>query len=318
MDRLRKLVVKLRVEVEFILIDDGSTDGSLRMLLDLARDDNRVRVLGLARNFGHQAAVTAGLDCAAGDAIVVMDGDLQDPPELVEDMLHSYREGYDVVYAQRIGRPGESLFKRATAWAFYRLMRLLVHKDLPPDTGDFRIVSRNCLLALQAMRETHRFLRGMFAWVGYPQTAVKFVRPPRAAGITKYPLSKMLRFAWNAVISFSPAPLRFSFGVGFSLVLIAVGYVVVSLVRIAAGSFRVSGWTSSIVVTCLVGGAVMINIGFLGEYVSRIFEEAKGRPLYVVRLTANLENPPVTSCPRAIFPPCTVPVPSGGRSSHET
>src|SRR3984957_9895638 len=202
-ERLTALLTQFPCPAELILINDGSTDRTIEHLLKWAAEENRVKVLGLARNFGHQIAVTAGLDAVRGEAVVVMDGDLQDPPELILAMLEEYKKGYDVVYAQRRKREGETIFKRLTAWGFYRFMRRYVHPDLPPDTGDFRLISRPCLNALREMRETHRFLRGMVAWVGFPQTAVQFDRAPRAAGETKYPLTKMLRFAWTAAVSFS-------------------------------------------------------------------------------------------------------------------
>ena len=289
--RWTEYVQTLPVAVELVIVNDGSTDGTLSLLLEWAEADRRVKVLGLARNFGHQAAITAGLDAAGGQAVVIIDADLQDPLEVIPDMLSRYRQGYDVVYGQRSGRQGESALKRLTAWAFYRLMRLFVHADLPPDTGDFRLISRACLDALKTMRETHRFLRGMVAWVGYPQVAVSYQRQARAAGETKYPLWKMIRFAWTAALSFSPAPLR----------LILAGGLFVALIGLAEGGYAVAraliihdtqpGWPSLIAITCLMGGAILMSIGILGEYISRIFEESKGRPLYLVSTTANLETP---------------------------
>jgi polyisoprenyl-phosphate glycosyltransferase len=280
--RLQGLVDQLPCPVQVVLVNDGSSDATIVKLREIAHADHRFEVLSLARNFGHQVAATAGLDAARGDAIVLMDADLQDPPELVLDMLVEYEKGYDVVYAQRIHRTGETFFKRASAWLFYRMMRTLVYKDLPVDTGDYRLVSRRFLNALNHMRETHRFLRGMVAWVGFPQIAVPFVRAPRAAGETKYPLSKMLRFAWTAAISFSPLPLQMSFFVGAAFFGIGCIYAGYALVRWAMGLYLVPGWTSIILVTCLGTGGVMILIGVLGEYVARIYEEIKGRPLYVV------------------------------------
>src|SRR5450755_2893315 len=202
--RLQGLVDQLPCPVQVVLVNDGSSDATIVKLREIAHADRRFKVLSLARNFGHQAAASAGLDAARGDAVVLMDADLQDPPELVLDMLREYEKGYDVVYAQRTGREGEGVFKRMSAWLFYRLMKTLVYEDLPPDVGDFRLVSRRCLDALNAMRETHRFLRGMVSWVGFPQTAVRFVRPARIAGKTKYPLHRMLLFALTAALPFSP------------------------------------------------------------------------------------------------------------------
>lgn len=280
--RLKELLDKLPCPAQVVLVNDGSSDATIVKLREIAAADPRFEVLCLARNFGHQVAATAGLDAARGDAIVLMDADLQDPPELVLDMLVQYQNGYDVVYAQRIHRAGETFFKRATAWLFYRMMRALVYKDLPVDTGDYRLVSRRFLNALNHMRETHRFLRGMVAWVGFPQIAVPFVRSPRAAGETKYPLSKMLRFAWTAAVSFSPLPLQASFFVGAAFFSIGCVYAIYALVRWTLGLYLVPGWTSLILVSCLGTGAMMILVGVLGEYVARIYEEIKGRPLYVI------------------------------------
>ena len=272
----------IHCRVELILINDGSTDRTAELLFAWAEEDQRVTVLNLARNFGHQAAVTAGLDHATGDAVVIMDADLQDPPEVIAEMLAQYCRGYDVVYGQRIARKGETAFKRCTAWAFYRIMRMIIHRGLPEDAGDFRLISRRCLNAVTSMRETHRFLRGMISWVGFPQTAVPYTREPRAAGATKYPVWKMLRFAWTAAVSFSPLPLRLSFGLGVVLALVGVTQAINAVVRTALGLYTVPGWTSLMVVVCLIGSAILISIGVLGEYVGRIFEESKGRPLYVV------------------------------------
>jgi dolichol-phosphate mannosyltransferase len=270
------------VQVEILLVNDGSSDDSVLLLAEWAQADARVRVFNFARNFGHQAAVTAGLDHAAGDAVVVMDADLQDPPEVVSAMLVEYSKGYDVVYGRRISRAGESVFKRLTAWMFYRLMRLLVHRDLPADAGDFRLVSRTCLSAVLEMRETHRFLRGMVAWVGFPVTSVPYARDVRVAGETKYPLSKMLRLAWTAAVSFSPTPLRISFWLGFLIAGIGMLEAANAVIRSILGLYVVPGWSSLIVVTCLVGGAILTSIGVLGEYIGRIFEATKERPLYLI------------------------------------
>jgi glycosyltransferase involved in cell wall biosynthesis len=300
--RLEALAATLPVPLELVLVDDGSTDRTLDLLFEWAAADARVKVLGLSRNFGHQIAVTAGLDHAGGDAVVIMDADLQDPPETIVEMLAEYRRGYDVVYGQRVARSGESWFKRLTAWAFYRTMRAFVMKDLPADTGDFRLVSRACLAALGKMRETHRFLRGMATWVGFPQTAVRYSRAARAAGQTKYPLRKMLRFAWTAALSFSPLPLRLSFLIGLLLTVIGIGYGTYAAVRFALGLYVVPGWTSMIVLLCLIGGAIQISLGVQGEYVARIFEEIKGRPLYLVATAANVE-PAADAAPAAAAAP---------------
>jgi len=290
MERLLSLLDRLPCPAQVVLVNDGSSDATIVKLRDAALAAARFEVLSLARNFGHQVAATAGLDAARGDAIVLMDADLQDPPELVLDMLVEYEKGYDVVYAQRVQRAGETVFKRASAWLFYRLMRALVYKDLPVDTGDYRLVSRRFLDALNHMRETHRFLRGMVAWVGFPQIAVPFVRAPRAAGETKYPLAKMLRFAWTAAISFSPLPLQVAFWIGMAFFSVGAAFTGFALISWMMGKYLVPGWMSVICVMCLGTGGLMILMGVLGEYVARIYEEIKGRPLYVVSDRFNIKK----------------------------
>jgi glycosyltransferase involved in cell wall biosynthesis len=291
---LTKLMNGLACEVEAILINDGSRDATIKLLWDWATEDKRIKVIGFARNFGHQAAVTAGMDAAQGDAVVVMDADLQDPPEVVHTMILKYHEGYDIVYGQREEREGESWFKLGTAWLFYRVMRKLVHKDLPVDAGDFRLISRQALDALNSMRETHRFLRGMGAWVGFAQCPVVYKRAARAAGETKYPLSKMLLFAWTAAVSFSPLPLRLSLALGF---LSAFFGLLVGIYAIIQGIIHFlghnphhtynPGWATLVTLICLIGGTILICLGILGEYVGRVFEEVKNRPLYIVKARKN-------------------------------
>jgi len=268
---------------EIVLIDDGSRDGSFALIQGWAAEDHRVRGLSFSKNFGHQMAVSAGLAVAQGDAVVIMDADLQDPLEVVPEMIARYREGYDVVYGQRIEREGETLFKRATAWAFYRLMRSFVHPDLPADTGDFRLVSRRCLDAVLRMNEQHRFLRGLFAWVGFPQVAVPYKRRPRRFGETKYPFWKMAKFAWNAALSFSTLPMKLITAGGFATAILAGAYGVYAVVQKYFFRNTVQGWTGLVVVGGLVGGMILISLGVIGEYVGRIFEEIKRRPLYIVQ-----------------------------------
>ncbi|MCG6152907.1 glycosyltransferase family 2 protein [Leptospira bandrabouensis] len=287
-ERLEDLIKILPTKVEVIFVNDGSSDQTIFQLVSWAEKDPQIQVVSLSRNFGHQLAVTAGMDYAKGDAVVVMDADLQDPPEVILEMLTKYREGYDVVYGQRLARSGESFFKKATAWAFYRLMKILVHKDLPLDSGDFRLISRRCLDALNGLRENHRFLRGMNAWIGFPQTPVFYKRDPRVAGETKYPLRKMLKLAMNAAVSFSPLPLRFSLALGIIVALIGFAVGFYALFR-AFQHFVLEmpivynpGWATIVTLICLIGGSILISIGILGEYIARIFEESKGRPLYVV------------------------------------
>ena len=266
---------------EVILVDDGSTDRTVEMLARWSASDPRIKVLSLSRNFGHQIAATAGVDAAAGDAVVLIDADLQDPPEVIHEMVAQYRRGYDVVCGQRIVRAGENLFKRATAWLFYRIMQFFFLKSLPPDVGDFRLMSRRCVDSLRSMRELHRFLRGMVAWVGYRQICVRYERHARVAGSTKYPLRKMLALAWSAAISFSPLPLRLSFLGAAAMGLVAVEEAVRAIFSYLTGH-NVPGWTSLMIVICLSNAILLATVGVLGEYVAKIFEEGKGRPLYVV------------------------------------
>jgi len=289
-EKVKSLLDHTPADAEVVLVNDGSSDSSITLLVEVAAQDRRFKVLSLARNFGHQAAATAGLDAAAGDVVVLMDADLQDPPELVLAMIEEYQKGYDVVYAKRTGREGEGILKRITAWLFYRLMKSVVYKELPPDVGDFRLVSRRCLDALNAMRETHRFLRGMVSWVGFPQTSVTFVRPARVAGQTKYPFRRMLLFAWTAALSFSPLPVRISFVLGAGLFSVGGAYAAYALYRVIFGLYIVPGWASIIMMNCLTAGAIMMGLGVIGEYVARIFEEVKNRPLYIVSYRTNFED----------------------------
>jgi polyisoprenyl-phosphate glycosyltransferase len=281
---------EVSAETEIVLVNDGSSDRTLDGLLAWASEDARIKIVHLSRNFGHQIAATAGLDHVSADAIVLIDADLQDPLPVVHRMIERYCEGYDVVYGQRAAREGESLFKRITAWAFYRLMRMLVYADLPTDTGDFRLISRRCLSGLQSMRETHRFLRGMVTWVGYPQVAVKYTRAARVGGQTKYPLRKMLSFAWTAATSFSTLPLKLSWIFGCLVGLFGIEEGVRAVLAALLGWYAVPGWTSLMVVTSVVGSVLLMSIGVLGQYVGKIYEQSKGRPLYLVSRTFNLNE----------------------------
>jgi glycosyltransferase involved in cell wall biosynthesis len=273
---------------ELVVVDDGSRDGTADALARLG--DPRVRVVGLSRSFGHQAALTAGLEHARGDAVVMLDGDLQDPPELIPEMLARWRAGSDVVYAVRSDRPGESPFKLITARWFYRLFRRLTDVELAPDSGDFRLMSRRALAALLAMPERNRFLRGMSVWVGFTQTAVPFAREPRSAGRTKYTLARMLRFSFDAITSFSNRPLQLATFLGFVCSLLAFLAIPLTVVARYANIYE-RGVPSTIVVVLLLGGIQLITVGIIGEYVGRIYDEVKHRPLYVVRDRINAEPP---------------------------
>jgi dolichol-phosphate mannosyltransferase len=272
---------------EIVVVDDGSGDDTPQILAEIARADERVKVITLSRNFGHQTAITAGLDHAAGDAVVMIDADLQDPPELIPTMLDHWRAGSDVVYAMRIDRSGESRFKLATASWFYRIMSKVSDVPLAQNSGDFRLLDRRSLDALLSMRERNRYLRGMTSWVGFTQTAVPYHRDARHAGATKYPLRKMIRFALDAIASFSHAPLQIATIAGFLFAALAFLAIPVAIVFRIFGAF-VPGVTTTVVAVLLLGGIQLMAIGMIGEYVGRIYDEVKRRPLYVVRERANV------------------------------
>lgn len=276
---------------EMILVDDGSSDGSTNQILELAQRDTRVVPVIFARNFGHQIAVTAGMDYARGEAVVVIDADLQDPPELILDMMTKWREGYEVVYAVRKERAGESWFKLATASLFYRLIYRITDVDIPMDTGDFRLLDRQVIDVMGSMRERHRFLRGMSAWIGFRQVGVPYKRTARFAGETKYPLKKMLRLALNAITGFSYFPLQLATYFGFlSAGMAIIAIPVVAILRMTGSQFFF-GQASTLIAVLFLGGVQLISLGILGEYIGRLYDEAKGRPLYVVRsIKKNQEN----------------------------
>jgi dolichol-phosphate mannosyltransferase len=278
------------VDYELILVDDGSRDATADRMAEVAADDARVKVVALSRNFGHQQALTAGLDHARGDAVVMLDGDLQDPPELIPQMLQQWRHGIDVVYAVRQQRLGETAFKRTSARWFYRLFRRLTRMDLPVESGDFRLMDRRALDALLAMPERSRFLRGMTVWIGFTQAAVPFVRQERAAGETKYPLRRMLRFSFDAITSFSSVPLQWATFLGFLFSGIAFLAIPLAVVARYTNIYE-RGVPTTIVVVLLLGGIQLITVGIIGEYVGRIYDEVKHRPLYVVRERINVEEP---------------------------
>jgi dolichol-phosphate mannosyltransferase len=288
--RLITLLARLEgtgFDTEVIFVDDGSTDASLRGLRELALAEPRYRVLSFSRNFGHQIAITAGVDRADGDAVVVMDADLQDPPEVIELMVQRWREGYDVVYGVRRHRAGETLFKKATAKLFYRTLRRLTGVAIPLDAGDFRLMSRPVVLTLRTLREKHRFVRGLVAWIGFRQVAVEYERHARFAGTTKYPLRKMLKFATDGITSFSIVPLRLATWIGLFG---GVASIVVGLWALYTWQFRhvVQGWTTVVVLSSFGFSVQLLVTGILGEYLGRIYEEMKRRPMYIIAEEVNL------------------------------
>lgn len=285
------------IAFEVICVDDGSCDATPAILRTRQKADPRLRVVGFARNFGHQVAVTAGIDAASGDAVVLIDADLQDPPEVVVEMIGKWREGYDVVYGTRTSRPGESRFKLGTARAFYRLLNRLSEVPIPLDTGDFRLMSRPVVDTLKAMPERHRFVRGMVAWVGFRQIALPYERAERFAGTSKYPLRKMLRFATDGILSFSSRPLQVATGLGIVAAALSLLGILYALAMRIFTSTWVEGWTALMIAVLFMGGIQLLSLGIIGEYIARIYDESKGRPLYIVRERLGFSDAPAETAP---------------------
>ncbi len=288
--RLLALRQKLssEIEVELLFIDDGSKDRSLSLLRNFAVQNSSMKIISFSRNFGHQIAITAGIDLAAGNYVAVIDADLQDPPELIVEMYHLAQTGVDVVYGKRRSRAGESIFKKATAMVFYRLLSYLCEIDIPTDTGDFRLMSRRTVDALKQLRERHRFMRGMVPWLGYRAIPLEYDRAERYAGETKYPFRKMLVFAANAIFSFSKKPLTIATRLGFITILVGILLSVYMLYLKLFTDIPVPGLTAILLTIILFSGVQILLIGIVGEYIARIFEEIKGRPLYIITETINI------------------------------
>lgn len=281
--RLHEVMDRLDGPAEVVLVDDGSTDSSYQLMIAANLEDARFRILQLSRNFGHQAAITAGMDATSGQAVVVIDADLQDPPELILQMARRWREGYEVVYAQRLQREGERLFKRTSARLFYKVLRRLADVDQTVAVGDFRLIDRKALDAFLSMRESNRYVRGMFSWIGFRQVGVPYSRAPRRAGRSKYPLRKMVRLATDGLVGFSTAPLRFVIGIGLAMAIASLCYGLVAVALKLAGLHDVPGYASLLVTITFLSGIQLIVMGVVGQYLARVYEEVRGRPLYLVR-----------------------------------
>lgn len=288
--RVVAAIEPLNVSFEIVLVNDGSHDRSGAIMDELHAQDKRVKVIHFSRNFGHQIAITAGTDHATGQAVAVIDSDLQDPPEVIVDMYHKWREGYQVVYGVRSEREGETAFKRATASAFYRLIRRITNINLPLDTGDFRLMDERVVAAMRSMREHHRFMRGLSVWVGFKQVGVSYRRDARKAGVTKYPLKKMLRFALDAITSFSYLPLQLATYSGFVIAGCSVVAILVAIILRLTGN-GIAGQATTLVSVLFLGGIQLIFLGIIGEYLGRIYDEVKRRPLYIVATRHGLEAP---------------------------
>jgi polyisoprenyl-phosphate glycosyltransferase len=282
-ERLREVMDQLDGPAEVVLVDDGSTDSSYGLMVRAHAQDARFKIVQLSRNFGHQLAITAGMDLASGQAVIVMDADLQDPPHVILDLAAKWQEGYEVVYAVRQHRDGETQFKKLSATIFYTLLRRLADIDTPMDVGDFRLVDRKALDAFLSMREHNRYVRGMFSWVGFRQAGVPYNRDARHAGESKYSLRKMLRLAINGIIGFSAAPLKLAMSAGFLLAVASVLYGLVAIALKLAGVHMFPGYTSLLVAITFLSGVQLTVMGMVGQYVARVYDEARGRPLYLIR-----------------------------------
>ncbi|MBV9259455.1 MAG: glycosyltransferase family 2 protein [Ktedonobacteraceae bacterium] len=281
-ERVIQVMENVGESFEIVLVNDGSRDRTYSILKELHEKDARVRVIDFSRNFGHQIAISAGLDYARGDAVIILDSDLQDPPEVIPALIARWRDGAEVVYAQRAKRKGETFFKLATAAAFYRLIRRITAVNIPSNTGDFRLLDRQVVDALVQMKEHHRFMRGLSAWVGFRQDAVLYERHERFAGTTKYPLTKMIRFSLDAITSFSHVPLQIATSLGFTLALISlIGILIAIILRLFTGA--IVGQATTLIMVLFMGGIQLIFLGVIGEYLGRIYDEVRARPLYIVR-----------------------------------
>jgi polyisoprenyl-phosphate glycosyltransferase len=289
--RLKNVMDLLKEPYEIIFVNDGSKDKTVCIINEICKEDTNIKLIDFSRNFGHQVAITAGMDYSEGKAVVVIDADLQDPPEVIPGMLEKWREGYDVVYGKRLERKGDSLFKKITAKTFYRFLRKMTDVDIPVDTGDFRLIDRKVCDALKTVNERNRYVRGIISWLGFKQTGLEFVRDKRFAGETKYPLKKMLKFAFDAITSFSYKPLKLASYAGLLLSAMSFVYLLVIIIqKIFVKGSTVQGWASILAVNLFFNGIILIILGIIGEYIGRIYDEAKGRPLYMIRELKNIQK----------------------------
>lgn len=281
--RLKSVMDTTGMPYELIFVNDGSKDRSAELIRSYSVNDPNVRLIDFSRNFGHQIAISAGMDYAQGVAIVVIDADLQDPPEVILQMIAKWKEGYEVVYGRRLKRKGETLFKKVTALAFYRLLKSMTNVDIPLDTGDFRLIDRKVCDVLRSLKEKNRFVRGLISWIGFRQTSVEYVREERFAGETKYPLKKMISFALDGITSFSYKPLKIASYLGFILSIGSFLYLLIVIIQRLFTQTTVTGWTTIVALNLLFNGIILILLGVIGEYIGRIYDESKNRPLYIVR-----------------------------------
>ena len=293
-NRLKSVMLQNDINYEFVFVNDGSTDRTMEILSEIAANDYRTKIVNFARNFGHQVAVTAGIAAAKGDAIVIIDADLQDPPEVIPELIAKWEEGYEVVYAKRKQRKGETWFKLLTAKYFYKFLNYMSDIDIPKDTGDFRIIDRKVADVFNQMTERNRFIRGMMSWVGFRQTYVEYQRDERFAGETKYPLKKMIKFASDGIIAFSTKPLRIVMTLGLLSVLISIIVLLYTITVKIIGTGTQTGWASIMVAITFFSGIQLLGLGIVGQYIARIYDESKNRPIYIVKETINIEQEETT------------------------
>ena len=289
-NRLKSVMLQNDINYEFVFVNDGSTDRTMEILSEIAANDYRTKIVNFARNFGHQVAVTAGIAAAKSDAIVIIDADLQDPPEVIPELIAKWEEGYEVVYAKRKQRKGETWFKLLTAKYFYKFLNYMSDIDIPKDTGDFRIIDRKVADVFNQMTERNRFIRGMMSWVGFRQTYVEYERDERFAGETKYPLKKMIKFASDGIIAFSTKPLRIVMSLGLLSVLISIIVLLYTITVKIIGNGTQTGWASIMVAITFFSGIQLLGLGIVGQYIARIYDESKNRPIYIVKKTINIDQ----------------------------